>query len=90
MTDENKSGRAEKLSYPSGFHLEADRSRQGLTITLSGIVGINDFSNDYIHLKGHGGRIEVLGKNLFISVYENGSVEIVGTVGEIIFKYGKN
>ena len=74
----------------SAFHLEADRSRAGLSIVLSGIIGISDFSDSFIHLKGHGGRISVIGKKLFISVYENGSVEIVGRVEEIIFKYGKN
>ena len=74
----------------SGFHLEVDRSRAGLAIVLSGIIGISDFSDNYIHLKGHGGRISVHGKRLFINVYENSSVEIVGKVEEIVFKYGKN
>ena len=90
MTDEGKKERQDKITYPLGFHLEADRSGQGLTIMLSGIIGISDFSDSFIHLKGHGGRIEVIGKNLFISVYENCSVEIVGRVEEILFKYGKH
>ena len=74
----------------SAFHLEADRSRGGLSLVLSGIIGITDFSDSFIHLKGHGGRISVHGKKLFINVYENTSVEIVGIVEEIVFKYGKN
>ena len=81
------------VGVPSGlsaFHLEADRSREGLSIILSGIIGISDFSDHFIHLKSHGGRISVLGKKLFIKVYENSSVEIVGKVEEIVFKYGKN
>ena len=74
----------------SSFHLEADRSRQGLSVVLSGIIGISDFSDSFIDLKGHGGRVSVHGKKLFISLYENGSVEIVGRVEEIVFKYGRN
>jgi len=74
----------------SGFHLEADRSSKGLSVVLSGIIGISDFSDSFIHLKGHGGRISVYGKKLFISVFENGSVEIVGRVEGINFKYGRN
>ena len=74
----------------SAFHLEADRSCQGLSVVLSGIIGISDFSDSFIDLKGHGGRVSVHGKKLFISLYENGSVEIVGRVEEIVFKYGRN
>ena len=80
----------ERTTGLSSFHLEADRSRQGLSVVLSGIIGISDFSDNFINLKGHGGRISVRGKRLFISVYENKSVEIVGRVEEIVFKYGRN
>lgn len=93
MTEENKTKSSPLKEAPKGlsaFHLEADRSRSGLSVILSGIIGISDFSDSFIDLKGHGGRISVHGKKLFISVYENGSVEIVGRVEEIIFKYGKN
>ena len=74
----------------SSFHMEASRCRSGLSIILSGIIGISDFSDDFIYLKGHGGRIIVQGKKLFINVYENENVEIVGKVEGISFKYGKN
>ncbi len=93
MTDKEKTKANIIKETPRGlssFHLEADRSKSGLSIILSGIIGISDFSDSFIDLKGHGGRISVHGKKLFISVYENGSVEIVGRVEEIVFKYGKN
>ena len=89
MTENNK-GQADNRRGLSSFHLEADRSGSGLTLILSGIIGISDFSDNFILLKGHGGRICVQGKKLFINVYENETVEIVGRVEEIIFKYGKN
>ena len=93
MTEEiktlNKKAK-ERTNGLSSFHLEADRSRSGLSVVLSGIIGISDFSDSFIDLKGHGGRVSVHGKKLFISVYENGSVEIVGRVEEIVFKYGRN
>nr|MBE6545501.1 hypothetical protein [Oscillospiraceae bacterium] len=92
MTDKN--GQTKKnVGAPSGltpFHLEANRSTRGLSLFLSGIIGISDFSDDYIRLMSHGGRILVNGKRLFINVYENNSVEIVGRVEEIVFSYGKN
>lgn len=77
------------LSSLSPFHLEADRSSKGMCLILGGIIGISDFSDSFILMLSHGGRILVNGKNLFISVYENNTVEIQGKVEEIIFKYGK-
>lgn len=74
----------------SSFHLEADRSTKGMSVILSGVIGISDFSDSSIHLLSHGGRIVVNGQKLFICVYENNSVEIVGKVEGVIFKYGKN
>ena len=74
----------------SAFRLEANRGTMGMSILLSGIVGVSDFSDEKITLVSHGGRIIIQGKKLFISVYEANSVEIVGKVMEIIFKYGKN
>lgn len=73
----------------SAFHIEADRTSRGMAIVLSGILGISDFSDNSILLRSHGGRIVVNGRGLFINVYENHSVEIVGKVEEIVFKYGK-
>jgi hypothetical protein len=89
MTKENNKTENEARGL-SSFHLEADRCRSGLSVMLSGIIGISDFSDEFIYLKGHGGRIAVRGKRLFINVYENESVEIVGRVEGIEFKYGKN
>ncbi len=74
----------------SSFHMEADRMGRGMSLILCGIIGISDFSDSFINLLSHGGRITVTGRGLFISVYENGSVEIVGRVEGISFKYGKN
>ncbi len=74
----------------SSFHLEADRSSKGMSLMLSGIIGISDFSDSFILMLSHGGRILVNGKNLFIGVYENNTVEIQGKVEGIVFKYGKN
>ena len=93
MTDKNKpttKSRPSLQSALSSFHLEADRGARGMSIILSGIIGISDFSDTFIHLLSHGGRIAVNGSRLFINVYENHNLEIVGKVEGIIFTYGKN
>lgn len=92
MTEKNKRDKLKTngAAVLSSFHLEADRSSRGMSVILSGIIGISDFSEEQILLNSHGGRIAVNGKRLLISVYEGGSVEISGRVEEIAFKYGKN
>ena len=92
MPQKEKSKNGTMPSVPSGFssfHIEANRSTKGLSIVLSGIIGISDFSDTYICFKSHGGRIKVVGKSLFLNVYEGGSAEIVGRIEEIMFDYGK-
>ena len=91
MTDKknNKVGFSRKIpSSLSSFHLTADRSVSGMTVTLSGIIGVKDFTDEGIQLSSHGGRIFISGKNLNLEVYENKIIEISGMIGEISF--GKN
>ena len=93
MTEKRKREKKEVGSVTSAlsaFHMEADRTGRGMSLILCGIIGISDFSESEILLLSHGGRIIVTGKRLHISVYENNSVEIVGRVEGINFKYGKN
>ena len=72
------------------FHMEGNRCNRGISLILSGIIGINDFSDCHILLLSHGGRISIVGKRLVMNVYECGNVEIIGRVEGIEFKYGKN
>lgn len=91
MTEKSKANSQDKiLPGLSSFHLEADRASGGMSLILSGIIGISDFSDNYIHLLSHGGRVKVNGRSLFIRVYENNRVEIVGRIEGIVFGYGKN
>ncbi len=90
MTKTNHKENLKLTGEISRFRLEANRNARGMSILLSGIIGVSDFSDESIMLKSHGGRINVVGKKLFISVFENNNVEITGKVLEIIFSYGKN
>ena len=88
---ENDNIRARNTPKPSvSFHLEADRCSRGMSLVLSGIIGVSDFSESLIQLQSHGGRIVIGGTKLFLCVYDGGCVEIVGKVEEVRFKYGKN
>ena len=89
IENSNKVGFSRNMpSGLSSFHLEADRASAGLRITVSGIIGIQDFSDDSVLLASHAGRIFISGKKLKLEVYENKIIEISGMIGEICF--GKN
>ena len=74
----------------SAFHIEADRSPSGLSVKVGGIISITDYSEERISMKGHGGRLTVLGNRLRMTVYEDKTVEILGRVEVMEMKYGKN
>ena len=89
MQGKEKKNATETAVIPS-FHLEADRSGRGMSVFISGIISINDFSEELVSLKSHGARVVVSGKRIKVCVYENHTVEIKGTVEDIRFIYGKN
>ena len=72
------------------FHLNAERSPFGMTVTVTGVIGVRDFSRESVEILTHTGKISVSGRRLTLSVYENGAVEIKGRVEDLRFGYGKN
>ncbi len=73
----------------SGFHIEATRTPVGIKVTVGGVVGIKDFSEEQVTLGAHSGKIIINGKMLRLTVYEGGVVDIVGRVEGIGLEYGK-
>ena len=78
----------EKLPAP-GFYLSCERVKGGLAVTVGGVIGVSDFTDERAELTSHTGRINVSGRGLSITVFENKSIEISGAVKDISFVYGK-
>ena len=78
-----------EMSKPPAFSLEASRAGRGISVALSGVIGISDYSETEIILKSHGGKIRISGQHLMISIYEDNNAEIVGRIEEIGFGYSK-
>ena len=74
---------------PSSFRLEASRSNRGMAVVLSGIISVDEFSEERVVLKSHGGKILITGKRLLISIFDNNDIEITGKTEAINFIYGK-
>ena len=93
MTDKEKNSFGIIRKYTSSvssFRMEGERSSRGMCIRFSGIMGIDQFSENCIEIVNHNGRIKLQGKRLEITVFENNQVEINGKVEELYFVYGKN
>ncbi len=105
MTSKGRSNHNEKkrIFYPGDDHLispvkamlsslriEGERSSNGMSFVLSGIMDIAEYTNEKVLLKSHGGRIVINGKRLKISIYESSAVEVSGRISGVEFFYGKN
>lgn len=85
-----KAGEIAPPSIINKFHLDAERSAFGMTITVTGVIGVRDFSRESVEILTHTGRISIVGRRLSLSVYENGTIEIKGKTEDVRFSYGKN
>ena len=74
----------------STFRIEGERCSRGICMRFSGTIGINEFSEELIELKNHGGRVTVKGKRLKAVIFENRQVEVNGRIEAVEFRYGKN
>ena len=86
MTEERKKAKKIATEKSGAFSLEAYKSGRELKILICGVVGINNFSAEEIHLKTQGGRISVFGNHLCLFVLENKTVEIRGGVLNVGFE----
>ena len=75
---------------PTGFFLNAERGGGGMRLSVGPIVSVSDFTDERVLLVSHGASLEILGNRLSISVFQRRGVEVVGTVREVRFLYGKN
>ena len=68
-----------------GFHMEADKIGNSLSISIMGVISILDFSEICALLKMRKGKIKISGSELSVTVYENKTVEIIGKIGMVEF-----
>ena len=73
------------VSMPRTFHIEADRVGDGISVSVSGVISILDFSEEAAVLKLRRGRMKISGGGLAVAVYENKIVEISGKISGMEF-----
>ncbi len=82
---EKKSQREPKEKMPADFHIEADRCKEGISMSVAGVNSIVDFSEERVLLRVKKGRVEVHGASLSVTVYENKIIEITGKISGVSF-----
>ena len=85
MTKQNYKERAVHTSAV----LEIRKSSRGATLSVVGVIGVTELSDESISLASHSGRLDVRGSGLVLSVFENKCVEVSGKIEGLELGYGK-
>ncbi len=79
----------QRSQRPPHFHIEADRYSGGISVIISGVKEIIDFSDTQVILSLVGGKISIKGTLLTLTLFENGTLQIFGKIALWEFLYGK-
>ena len=83
----SKIGKKESAAAPKPtFHIEGDGALRGASFFFSGVVAIGELSCELIELVFKRGRIELVGNNMRLALYESRCVQIKGRVEQILIK----
>ena len=74
---------------PSPFRIEIDKTANGMSVSVSGVKRISEFSDSRIRLCLRTFSLEAVGEKLSMSIFESKKVEIIGKITEVRFIYGK-
>ena len=82
----SKKPQSEKIKLPPKFYLEII-GEGCLRCYLCGALGIRELSDERIGIILKNGAVNVEGKRLKLSIYDNNSLEIEGNIDNISVKY---
>ncbi len=83
----------EKKKQPvkmGSFYFKGERQGFGMCVTVGGVIGVGELSDERILLVSHSARLEVGGEGLSLTVLEGRCAQINGRVREMRLLYGKN
>ena len=79
----------QKKSTPR-FHMEVESGIFGMSVLIVAVRHIEEYSGEQIVLKMAGGRMNLKGQGLYLTVFENKTVEVRGKLSEVCFSYDRN
>ena len=69
----------------NGAHIEMFSNKQ---LIVDGCMGVIDYATDYLKIKLKKGSMIICGNSLYISVFENQTITVKGTVSSLEFCIG--
>ena len=72
------------------FHAEMEGRGRGMSFLLCGVRCIEEYNEEMLTIKIPGGRMHFKGTEIFLSVFENKTVEVCGRLLEVRFSYDRN
>ena len=90
MQKNNEKSKTERIDRLSEFHLELDKTVLGLSLSITGVEGISAFSDTEIIVSLSSFSLRIVGKGLYMSVFEEKCVEILGKISGVNILYGKS
>ena len=73
----------------SPFHIAVDRAAEGFLLSVCGVGGVSEFSDECVLLELSFSRLKINGAGLDLTVYEQSTVEITGKITSVEFLYDK-
>jgi len=89
MQKNNDKIKKDYLGRLSNFHAELDKTVLGFSFSCSGVEGINEFSDTEIIVKLSSFSLRIVGKGLYMSVFEEKRVEIIGKITGVNVLYAQ-
>lgn len=77
------------VTIATGFHMEVYKTALGFSLSVSGVEGIVAFSDTEIIVKLSAFSLRILGKGLYMSIFEEKRVEILGKITGVNILYGQ-
>ena len=71
------------------FRVELDGGRGAITLTVSGAVGVKEFSAERVVVACKSDNLDISGEGLKMTVFESKTVEISGKISDISFSRSK-
>ena len=88
MTEDRTGTSQDRVGFGE-LTLELKKSRGKCAVSLTGVMSVTNISPEVISLASHSGRVEIVGRGLSLSVFENGSLEIKGEIHNVRLGTGK-
>ena len=90
MQKKTRSTPITRSTPPAPMLVEIKKTSRASAVCVTEVIGVTELSDSEVALASHGGRINIRGEGLRLTVYSNRTVEIGGRVMEVSLGYSRS